>query len=59
MSEAVKGLVIPLEEGVLKIVEEKLVMVKKCERELEQIRLLYKGLDPSLWIRIQEDQKDR
>jgi hypothetical protein len=48
MSEAVKGLVIPLEEGVLKIVEEKLVMVKKCERELEQIRLLYKGLDPSL-----------
>jgi hypothetical protein len=41
MSEAVKGLVIPLEERVLKILEEKLVMGKKCERELEQIRLSY------------------
>jgi hypothetical protein len=41
VSESVEGLVIPLEEGVLKIVEEKLVMGKKCERELEQIRLSY------------------
>jgi hypothetical protein len=43
VSEAVKCLLIPLEEGVLKIVKEKLVMGKKSTNQT-----FISGLGPSL-----------